>query len=103
MLLYLYFKYTNALFQIDNMNYELTVDHKVIDIDSYLPFTTVEGILNFCSGDDGLLEMKKAAFRKRIFASGGRMTEVSSFAPAIVDAFFEGSPLLGTLKWPYKK
>lgn len=85
------------------MNYELTVDHKVIDMDSYLPFKTVNDILNFCSPEDGLLEMKKAAFRKRIYASGGRMTDVASFAPAIIDAFFEGSPLLGTLKWPYKR
>ena len=85
------------------MNYELTVDHKVIDIDSYLPFKTVDEILHFCSVEDGLFELKKAAFRHRIYASGGRMADVSSFASAIIDAFFEGSPLLGTRKWPYKK
>lgn len=85
------------------MNYELSIDHKVIDIDNYIPFRTVQDILNFCSPNDGLLEMKKAAFRKRIYACGGRMPDVASFAPVVVDAFFEGSPLLGTLKWPYKR
>lgn len=89
-------------FQIENLNYELTVDHKVIDIDSYLPFKTVSDILHFCSPADGLLDLKKAALRKRIFAKG-KIDDVSSFAPSIVDAFFEGSPLLGTHKWPFKK
>lgn len=84
------------------MNYELTVDHKVIDIDHYIPFVSTADILQFCSAEDGLLDLKKAAFRKRIYASG-KMTDVGAFAPSIIDAFFEGSPLLGTHKWPYKK
>lgn len=89
-------------FQIENLNYELSVDHKVIDIDQYLPFKTVQDILSFCSPDDGLLQLKKAAFRRRLYASA-KMSDVSVFAPSIVDAFFEGSPLLGSHKWPYKK
>lgn len=77
------------------------MDHKVIDIDHYIPFNSIEDILKFCS-DDGILDLKKAAFRKRIYASGKRQ-DVSVFAPSIIDAFFDGSPLLGTHKWPYKK
>lgn len=84
------------------MNYDLAVDHKVIDIDNYIPFKTVEDILKFCSPDDGLLELKKAAFRKRVYASG-KLWDIGAFAPSIIDAFFEDSPLLGTHKWPYKK
>lgn len=89
-------------FQIENLNYELSVDHKVIDIDNYLPFKSVSEIIQFCSSEDGLLELKKAAFRRRIYAAGRRQG-VAVFAPSIVDAFFEGSPLLGSHKWPYKK
>lgn len=86
---------------MDNLSYELSVDHKVVDLDSYIPFKTVEDILRFCS-DDGLLDLKKAAFRKRLYAYG-KTDSLSSFAPSIIDAFFEGSELLGTHKWPYKK
>ena len=103
LLLMLLFLLKNISFlQLDNLSYELAVDHKVIDIDSYIPFKTVEEINNFCSAEDGLLEVKKAAFRKRIYASA-KLDSVASFAPSIIDAFFEGSPLLGTHKWPYKK
>ena len=84
------------------MNYELSVDHKVIDLDNYLPFRTVNDLLQFCSADDGLLDLKKAAFRKRMYASG-RQDNLGAFSSSIVDAFFEGSPLLGSHKWPYKK
>lgn len=84
------------------MSYELAVDHKVVDIDSYIPFSTVDQIQNFCSSEDGLLEVRKAAFRKRIYASA-KLDNVGVFAPSIIDAFFEGSPLLGTYKWPHKK
>lgn len=89
-------------FQIDNLSYELSVDHKVVDIDAYIPFKTIDDILHFCSKDDGLLDLKKAAFRRRIFACG-KKDSVAVFAPSIIDQFFEGSPLLGTHKWPYKK
>ena len=88
--------------QIDNLSYELAVDHKVLDIDAYLPFKTVAGIEEFCSPADGLLDLKKAAFRKRIYAASNKK-DLSAFAPSIIDAFFDGSPLLGTHKWPYKK
>lgn len=84
------------------MSYDLSVDNKVVDIDRYIPFMTVKDILTFCSNDDGLLDLKRAAFRKRVFASAN-MKDLSSFAPSIIDPFFEGSPLLGTHKWPYKK
>ena len=78
------------------------MDHKVIDLDSYLPFKTVADIEKFCSNADGFLDLKKAAFRKRIYAAG-KKENLAVFAPSIMDAFFEGSPLLGTHKWPYKK
>ena len=89
--------------QIDNLSYELSVDHKVIDIDAYIPFNSIEDIVRFCSPDDGLIELKKAAFRRRIYASSGLKDTVSTFVPSIIDAFFDGSPLLGTHKWPCKK
>lgn len=77
------------------------MDHKVVDIDSYIPFKTVDDIITFC-WDDGALDLRKAAFRKRVYASA-KLDNIGVFAPSIVDAFFEGSPLLGTHKWPHKK
>lgn len=95
--------YTSTSFQIDNLSYDLSVDYKVINIDSYIPFKTVTDILSFCSADDPLSDLKKAAFRRRLYAASANKDSISSFVPAIVEAFFDGSPLLGTHKWPYKK
>ena len=94
---------SSFLIQIDNLSYELSVDHKVIDIDAYIPFNSIDDIMTFCSTDDGLIELKKAAFRRRIYASSGLKDRVSTLVPSIIDAFFDGSPLLGTHKWPCKK
>lgn len=94
--------YLVLIFQIDDISYKLSVDHKVVDIDTYLPFKSTEEIVSFCSNEDGLLPEKKEALRKRIHAKTNKES-VMTFASSLTNAFFENSPLLGTHRWPYKR
>lgn len=77
------------------------MNHKVVDIDDFLPFKTVEEILAFCNPDDGLIKEKKTAFKQRVYAAGDT-SSMSAFVTGIVGAIFD-APLVGTYKWPYKK
>lgn len=88
-------------FQLDKLEYEITMGRKVVDIDDYLPFHTIDEMVAFCNPEDHLLNAKKAAFKERLYASGD-MTSMANFVNGIVNAVFHSS-LLGTHKWPYKK
>lgn len=83
------------------MEYEITMNKKVVDIDDYLPFRTPEDIRVFLNPADGLLKEKKDAFKERLYAAGNT-TSMTAFITGIVAAVFD-SPLLGSHKWPYKK
>ena len=83
------------------MDYEVTMDRKVVDIDYYLPFKSTDEIKAFCSSYDGLLKEKKAALKERMYAAGDT-SSMANFVNGLVSAIFDG-PLLGTHKWPYKK
>lgn len=94
--------YEKLLEKVDSIGYEMAVDNKLVDIDDFIPFKSVQDILQFCSGEDGLLTHKKEALRKRLQAFANQ-SSLSGFATSIKSALFENSPLFGTLKWPYKK
>ena len=96
----MYIIYCN-FFQLDKLEYEVTMERKVIDIDNYLPFKSSEEILAFCNPEDGLYHEKKAALKERLYAAGDTST-MTNFISGIVNAVFD-APLLGTYKWPYKK
>lgn len=79
----------------------MSVNQNVIDIDNYVPFSSVAEIYAFCNPDDGLMKEKKAALKERIYASGDT-SSAAAFTAGIVNALF-GPALLGTHKWPFRK
>lgn len=91
----------NLNFQLDKLDYDVTMERRVIDIDNYLPFRKTEDILAFCNQHDSLYKEKKSAFRERLYAAGDT-SSMTNFIGGIVSAVFD-APLLGNYKWPYKK
>lgn len=83
------------------MEYHLTMDRKVVDIDKFLPFKTKKDIDTFFDQNDGLMNEKKAAFKERLYAAGDT-SSTTNFINGIVFAVFD-APLFGNYKWPYKR
>ena len=86
---------------MDDIRYLLNAKSDVVNIDDYLPFKTVEEINAFCSNSDNMLQYRRAALQKRIFAAGNTK-DMKTFLSSICEVIFS-TDILGVYKWPLKK
>lgn len=86
---------------MDDIKYLLDAKSDVVNIDNYLPFKTVQEIQAFCSNDDFMLQYRRDALQKRIYAAANTK-DMKTFLCSICDVMFTHD-LLGVYKWPLKK
>lgn len=77
------------------------IDADLIDIDRYLPFSSVEKILSFCSDDDGLLSKRKHALLKKVRAATDT-SSYRSFVASLTNILFTKAFVIEH-KWPVKE
>ena len=58
-----------------------------LDIDNYLPIKTSADAIQFCENNDGLLEQRKKALQRRVYAASDT-SSMANFVASVADIFF---------------
>lgn len=88
-------------FKLDKIHCNASLDSDPIDIDKYLPIKSSDEAEAFCSNEDGLLDQRKKALCRRVYAA----TDISGMAASvasITDIFFHENYQISH-RWPSKK
>ena len=76
------------------------LDLDCIDIDKYLPIKTSADAIAFCENQDGLLEQRKKALQRRIYAASD-FSSMAAFVASVADIFFHVNYQISH-RWPSK-
>ena len=77
------------------------IDSDALDIDNYLPIKSSEEAIAFCGNNDGLLEQRKKAAMRRVYAASDT-ENLTSFVGSVTDIFFH-SNYQTSHRWPSPK
>ena len=72
-----------------------------LDIDNYLPIKSSEEAQLFCENNDGLLEQRKKALQRRIYAACD-IANMTNFVASVADMLFSETYQI-THRWPTKQ
>lgn len=72
-----------------------------VDIDNYLPIKTSAEATLFCENHDGLLDQRKKALQRRVYAACD-CTNMASFVSSVADIFFHTNYQISH-RWPSKQ
>lgn len=83
------------------MHCNSALDSDSLDIDNYLPIKTSADAIVFCENHDGLLEQRKKALQRRVYAASD-VTNITSFVASVADIFFHVNFQISH-RWPSKQ
>ena len=86
---------------MDRIQFHSLIASDPLDIDFYLPIKSDEEAEAFCLNDDGLLELRKNATMRRVYAASNT-EDMTSFVASVTDIFFHRS-YQKTHRWPAKQ
>lgn len=86
---------------MDRIQFHLLLASDPLDIDFYLPIKSDEEAESFCENNDGLLELRKTATMRRVYAASDT-DDMTSFVATVTDIFFHRSYQI-THRWPAKQ
>lgn len=72
-----------------------------LDIDNYLPIKSSADAILFCENHDSLLEQRKKALQRRVYAASDT-SDMASFVASVVDIFFHTNYQISH-RWPSKQ
>ena len=72
-----------------------------IDIDAFIPIKSSEEAESFCKNDDGILELRKKALMRRIYAASD-ISSMTNFVSSVTDMLFHESYQISH-RWPSKQ
>lgn len=77
------------------------MDSDSIDIDMYLPIKSSEAAIQFCDNADGLLEQRKRALMRRVYAACDE-SNITNFVGTVGNILFDKSYQVSH-RWPSKQ
>lgn len=83
------------------MHCDAALNSELIDIDKYLPVKSSADAIIFCDNHDGLLEERKKAVLKRVYAASDS-SNITNFVASVADIFFHSS-YQTSHRWPSKQ
>lgn len=83
------------------MHCNAALDSDSIDIDNYMPIKTSADAIFFCENQDGLLEQRKRALQRRVYAASD-VSNMANFVASVADIFFHKNYQISH-RWPSKQ
>ena len=87
-------------FQLNSIHSNAALDSDALDIDNYLPIKTTAEAISFCENNDGLLEQRKKALQRRVYATSDT-SNLANFVASVADIFFRTNYQISH-RWPSK-
>lgn len=83
------------------MHYNSCIDSDSLDIDKYLPIKSSAEAELFCQNHDGLLDLRKRAVMRRVYAASDT-SSMTSFVASVCEIFFHETFQVSH-RWPAKQ
>ena len=84
--IYITFK-KKIFFQLNTMHCNTVLETDSLDIDNYLPIKSSAEAIRFCENHDGLLEQRKKALQRRVYAASDT-SNMANFVASVANIFF---------------